>query len=107
MTNDFKSRCSIVDVMEIIGGKWKIGIIWYIGINGKVRYNELRRSIGGITNTMLTRSLVTLAQHKIIERVDFKEIPPRVEYNLTEQGKELFLIIMPLDDWGDAHKDLM
>ncbi|EUJ42235.1 winged helix-turn-helix transcriptional regulator [Brochothrix campestris] len=92
----------ITKVLAVIGGKWRINIIWCIGRKGSIRYNELKRQVTGISNTVLTRSLEDLASHQLIERIDYHESPPRVEYRLSVDGLSLFPLIEQLDCWGTA-----
>jgi len=92
-------KCPVVEIIEVIGGKWKIPILWCIGQSGTIRYNELKREVTGITNTMLTRSLNSLMMHKLVKRKDFFTIPPKVEYSLTESGEELFPLLEQLVKW--------
>lgn len=78
----YKSRlnnCPLTFALNLIGGKWRLPIIWLLNKNGTMRYNELKRGIDGITNMMLTQSLKELESYGIIKRKQFMEIPPRVE----------------------------
>lgn len=100
--NSLETADSINKVLAVIGGKWRIKIIWCIGCNESVRYNELKRQVSGITNTVLTRSLEDLAAHQLIERIDYNENPPRVEYRLSPDGRSLFPLIEQLDGWGET-----
>lgn len=95
-----REKCPAVEVMEIIGGKWKIPILWCIGRHGTIRYNEMKRKVTGITNTMLTRSLDNLIENRLVIRKDFLTIPPKVEYSLTEKGEQLLPLLDQLVDWG-------
>lgn len=93
--------CAITDVMSVIGGKWRVSIIWHIGQEGPIRFNTLKRTITGITTIMLTRSLDDLVAHDIVIRKDYQENPPRVEYSLSKDGETLYPIIEALNDWGE------
>lgn len=93
-------ECGIRKVMDILGGKWKLNILWVISQNEDIRFNELRRQVRGITNVMLTRSLDSLAENRLIKRQDYKTIPPHVEYSLTQKGKSLVPFLKDLDNWG-------
>jgi len=79
-------------------------IIWTLSKNLSLRYNELKRSIAGITNMMLTQSLKELEASGIVQRQQYMEIPPRVEYSLTDNGQELVLALRALADWGSKIK---
>ena len=89
-------RCvTISTVQKILGGKWKIEILYYIG--------ELRRHIGDITESSLTKQLRELEADGFINRHDFKEVPPRVEYTLTELGKSFMSVLDVIKNWGDMN----
>lgn len=92
--------CPLTTALNIIGGKWRLPIIWMLSQSGTIRYNELKRSISGITNMMLTQSLKDLEHHGIIHREQFMEVPPRVEYSLTEAGNSLIPVLKSLARWG-------
>lgn len=92
-------KCPVVEVIETIGGKWRIPVLWCIGKAGTIRYNELKRDMTGITNTMLTRTLDSLIEQKLVIRKDFLSLPPKVEYSLTENGEELFPLLEQLVKW--------
>jgi DNA-binding HxlR family transcriptional regulator len=81
--------CPLTFALNLIGGKWRLPIIWALNKNGTMRYNELKRNIHGITSMMLTQSLRELELDGIIHRKQFMEVPPRVEYSLTDSGVEL------------------
>ncbi len=93
--------CGLKKVIDIVGGKWKIMILCVIDNNEVVRYGELRRSIHGITNTMLANSLKELESDGLVERKMYDEMPVRVEYNLTEKAKTLIPILLELKKWGE------
>jgi len=82
--NNRLDNCPLTFALNLIGGKWRLPIIWALSKNRTLRYNELKRSIDGITNMMLTQSLKELEAYGIINRKQYPEIPPRVEYSLTE-----------------------
>lgn len=97
-------NCPLTYALNLIGGKWRLPIIWAIHKNGIMRYNELKRDIKGITNMMLTQSLKELEAYSIVKRKQFMEIPPRVEYSLTDNGKILIPALKALANWGDIMK---
>lgn len=99
-------NCPLTFALNLIGGKWRLPIIWALSKNGTLRYNELKRSIEGITNMMLTQSLKELEAYGIIARKQFMEIPPRVEYSLTDNGEELIPALKALASWGSKMKKL-
>ncbi|MDY0944203.1 helix-turn-helix domain-containing protein [Priestia megaterium] len=98
-----KAGCPVETTLDVIGGKWK-GIILYHLIDGKKRFNEFRKLYPGITQRMLTLQLRELERDGIIHREIYKEIPPKVEYSLTEFGRSLEPIILLMKDWGEKHK---
>ncbi len=102
--NNF-DNCPLTFALNIIGGKWRLPIIWALSKNGTMRYNELKRNIDGITNMMLTQSLKELELDGIINRKQFMEIPPRVEYSLTDNGEELIPALKTLAGWGKKMKN--
>lgn len=100
------ARCeSMCKLQSIISGKWKILIIWYIAAYEKQRFNELQRRLDGITQTTLTRQLRELEADGLISRKVYPEIPPRVEYTLTEIGEGFVPILNDMQKWSE--KNLM
>ncbi|WAH39260.1 winged helix-turn-helix transcriptional regulator [Alicyclobacillus dauci] len=89
--------------MSIISGKWKLIILFHLMPDKVLRFNELKRLIPGITQRMLTKQLRELEQSDIIERTIYPEIPPRVEYSITEYGRTLQPILQMMHQWGEAH----
>ncbi|KUO51085.1 MAG: transcriptional regulator [Desulfitibacter sp. BRH_c19] len=98
-------NCPLTFALNIIGGKWRLPIIWALSKNGTMRYNELKRSIDGITNMMLTQTLKELELYYIIKRKQFMEVPPRVEYSLTNNGENLITALKALANWGNKMKN--
>lgn len=97
--------CPITYSMKIIGSKWKIPILWKLMLEDGQHYNHLKRMVGNITNTMLTKSLRELEEAKLLERHDDKTVPPSVTYHLTNLGKELIYTMEGLFDWGQEIHD--
>ena len=95
-------NCGLEAALVVIGGKWKPLILFHLG-PGKRRFGELRRLVAGVSEKMLIQQLRELQADGIIERVDFKEIPPKVEYALTPLGRSLAKALLPLCEWGSAH----
>ena len=93
-------QCPLQHAMEIIGGKWKLAILCSLGVDGQVRYNDLKRRISGISNTMLAKSLHELEECGLVTRTEYLEVPVRVEYEITEKAKELGPILVQLAQWG-------
>lgn len=96
-----EKRCPVLYALELIGQKWKLPILWYLHKKESTRYNELKRRISGITNMMLTKSLRELERDGIVERKEYQTIPPKVEYSLTEHGKNLLPTLNELYKWGE------
>lgn len=97
-----KYNIPVEAALEIIGGKWKVVILCHL-ILGTRRTNELKRSMPGITQKMLTQQLRELEEDGIINRQVYNQIPPRVEYSLTEYGSTLTDILDSLCKWGEVH----
>jgi DNA-binding HxlR family transcriptional regulator len=91
--------CGLEASLSVIGGKWKILIIWQLATRPR-RFGELRRFVDGVTEKMLIQGLKELEKDGLVSRRDFREIPPRVEYSLTERGVELANVLRPLCEWG-------
>lgn len=93
-------KCAVTHALEIIGGKWRLPIIWELSAQESMRYNELKRRLDGITNIMLTRSLRGLEEHGLVKRAEICRIPPHVEYSLTESCKRLLPALEIINEWG-------
>lgn len=94
-------HCAMDITMDFIGGKWKTVVLWYLR-KDKKRFNELKKLIPGITEKMLSLQLKDLENDGIITRKQYPEIPPRVEYYLTEFGKTLIPTLEEIAKWGRA-----
>lgn len=92
--------------MKIIDSKWKIPVMWYLMLNDGQHYNELKRSIGVITNTMLTKSLRELEEDGLLKRVSKGTVSPSVTYHLTDTGKSLIYTMGDLFEWGKTHMEM-
>ncbi|MCR5737970.1 MAG: helix-turn-helix transcriptional regulator [Eubacterium sp.] len=95
--------CGLKKVIDVVGGKWKILILCVINQQELVRYGDLKRSIQGITNTMLSNSLKDMVADGLVVRAQYDEMPVRVEYSLTEKAKELIPILLELKHWGEEY----
>lgn len=97
-------RCETMSTLQkILGGKWKLEILYYIAVCDVHRFGELRRHIGDITESSLTKQLRELEADGFINRYDFKELPPRVEYTLTELGESFITVLDFMKEWGDRN----
>lgn len=95
-------RCAVEATVEIAGGRWKPLILHYL-LGGTKRFGELRRLIGGVTQRSLTLQLRQLESHGIVRREVFAEVPPRVEYSLTEMGRTLTPVLDAMKRWGEEY----
>lgn len=106
MNEDFLKKyadaehCPVRCILSRIGDKWSVLIIMLLGESGKMRFNEISRSIGDISQKMLTTTLRSLVLDGLVERTIYPEVPPRVEYELTELGQSLLPHINQLSLWA-------
>lgn len=99
-------RCPLEYGMELFGGKWNSRIICVLATLGTLRYSELRREMGNITDAVLAATLKSLITNGIVLRRSYDEIPPRVEYSLTEKGQSIVPILQSICQWAGAfYKD--
>lgn len=89
--------------ISMIGGKWKLIILYELKVNSVMRYSELKRALTGITHKMLSQQLKELEADKLIIRKEFPQVPPKVEYSLSEKGLSLSDVMKDICDWGCAH----
>ncbi len=101
MLNDF---CGMVYAIDILGGRWKLLILYKLE-NKTLRFKDLKKIIPNITERMLTLQLKELEKNQLVQRTVYAEVPPRVEYMLTDSGKMLIPIWKKLELWGLAHRD--
>ncbi|WP_068619800.1 winged helix-turn-helix transcriptional regulator [Paenibacillus tuaregi] len=97
------AQCQFVVALDSIVGKWKPIILYHLLQGEPLRFNELRRLLPDITQRMLTLHLRELEEEGIVSRVIYPQIPPKVEYSITEYGKSLSPILESLHQWGVAH----
>ncbi|MEU8550041.1 winged helix-turn-helix transcriptional regulator [Streptomyces roseoverticillatus] len=96
--------CAVETAMEVLGGRWKLAILKQL-LTGTRRFSELKRALPRITQRMLTRQLRELEADGLITRTVHREVPPRVDYALTEAGRSLDSIAAQLDAWGRWYRD--
>jgi DNA-binding HxlR family transcriptional regulator len=96
--------CPVEVTLSTVGGKWKPLIVWYL-LSGTKRFGELRRLIPGATQQMLTMQLRELEQMRILHRQVYAQVPPRVEYSLTELGRSLEPVLRQMAAWGEWYCD--
>lgn len=97
-------NCGLDLIGEVLYGKWKIRLLWFIN-EGHKRPSELQRKIPDAARRVLTIQLKELEDHGLISKIIYPVVPPKVEYSLTEFGETLIPIISALGQWGDAHED--
>ena len=93
-------NCEKEFTLSIISGKWKVVIIWHLGHEGPYRFNELQRLFSNISHKVLANQLKELTEDGIITRKTFDEVPPKVEYSISELGSTLIPIVDMLYEWG-------
>ncbi|NWD44012.1 winged helix-turn-helix transcriptional regulator [Pseudomonas yamanorum] len=92
-------------VLTHAGNRWSLGIVHLLGVNGRLRHAEIGRRMEGVTQRMLTRTLRHLERDGLVLRHDFQEVPPKVEYQLSELGKQLLVHMIPLWTWVVENAD--
>ncbi|MCI1722492.1 MAG: helix-turn-helix transcriptional regulator [Lachnospiraceae bacterium] len=93
-------NCPVTPVISMLQGKWKLQIIYELCIKAPMRFGELKKMLGNVTNTALTNALRELEDNDLIHREQFNEIPPHVEYSLTDKGKDLLPVFNAIANWG-------
>ena len=93
-------NCPVMPVVTMLQGKWKLQVIYELIIQSPMRFGELRKALSGITNTMLTNVLRDLEADGLVDRIQYNEIPPHVEYSLTDKGRDLLPVYYAITDWG-------
>lgn len=105
---DFKDKqykCAMEITIDVIGGKWKVLILWHLGNNEVMRFNELNRLHPKLTQKMLTQQLRELERDGLIYRKVYTQVPPKVEYSLSEMGSKLRPILKSMCDWGQEYME--
>lgn len=95
--------CPIAEALAVVGGKWKIEIVWWLQDRER-RFNELRQLMPGVTQKMLTQQLRELEADGIIRREVFAQVPPKVVYSLTPLGQSLRGVLKSLSEWSVEHR---
>lgn len=103
---DCSPGCAVEAALQFIDGKWK-GVILYHLLAGTMRFNEIRRAIPSVTQRMLTNQLRELEADGLIVRTVYAEVPPKVEYSLTERGRTLEPVLLALKAWGSDHSGVV
>jgi DNA-binding HxlR family transcriptional regulator len=97
------ANCNAREMLVRVGDKWSVYVIHVLGDEGRMRFNELRGAVEGISQRMLTVTLRGLERDGLVKRTIHPEVPPRVEYELTELGRTLRKLVRGLIDWSGAH----
>ena len=100
---DCSPGCAVEAALRFIDGKWKGVVLWHL-CEGTLRFNQIRRLLPGVTQRMLTNQLRELEADGLVARRVYAEVPPRVEYSLTERGRTLEPVLLALKVWGDAQE---
>ncbi|SHL17874.1 transcriptional regulator, HxlR family [Pseudonocardia thermophila] len=96
--------CPLNELLDRISGKWAIGILTLVGDRGPIRFTELERGVRGISRRMLTLTLRNLERDGLLVRTVHPTVPPKVEYSLTPEARELAAILADLTDWALRHR---
>jgi len=102
--DDVADECTVEAALEVIGGKWKLVILRHL-LEGTKRFGELDRALPAITPRMLTRQLRELENDGLVLRTVYKQVPPKVEYSLTEIGASLHPLTDQLEQWGHTYRE--
>ncbi|WP_081687425.1 winged helix-turn-helix transcriptional regulator [Glycomyces tenuis] len=90
--------------IDVVGGKWKMHLMWVLG-EGPHRFGQIRRMLDGVSEKVLAENLRQLEAAGVVHRELYAEVPPRVEYSLTPLGESLNEALAPLGEWGDKHRE--
>lgn len=94
---------SMSKVQSLISGKWKILILWYISFYKMQRFNELQRRLNGITHSTLSKQLRELEEDGLVIKTNYPEVPPRVEYTLSDLGESFIPVLKNMQSWSEEH----
>ena len=95
-----EGNCPVTPVVQMLQGKWKLQILYELCIKCPMRFGELKKVLNPITNTALTNALKELEADELIQRIQYNEMPLRVEYSLTEKGRDLLPVFYAISQWG-------
>jgi len=102
---DLVENCGMFYTLSVIGGRWKVGILATLLDNEILRYSEIKSNLPNITERMLIKQLKELQTDGLIIRTDYREVPPRVEYSISEKGKSLEGVLVTLRHWGKENRN--
>ena len=100
---DVEFRCYFQLAMMVIGGKWKPKVLFHLGQNDTVRFGALRRAVFGISEKMLIQSLKDLERDGLVNRKVYRQVPPKVEYSLTDIGRSFVPVLNAMFNWGQSY----
>lgn len=100
-----RATCPIEYTMFNIAGKWKLVLLWHIFDKEIIRYGELKKCVANITHKMLSNQLKDLVAYGLVHKEMYHQVPPKVEYSLTEKGKSLIPMLQIMYDWGIDHME--
>jgi len=100
-------RCYFELTLAVIGGKWKPIILYHLSLAAAVRFGELRRGMSDVTERMLTRQLRELEADGLVHREVYREVPPKVEYSLTDMGRSLIPLLLQMRAWGVEYEKFL
>ena len=106
MSENKCDNCPYFVAQKVIKGKWSVMIMYFLN-EGVHRFNELERRLEGITHATLSRQLKDLEETGLVIRKEYPQVPPKVEYSLTEVGKDLIPVMISLEKWGKKYTDYM
>jgi DNA-binding HxlR family transcriptional regulator len=95
-----EASCGMAHFISAVGGRWKLSILGFLLDGGQLRFSDLRRKLNGISEKVLDAKLKDLQNDGLVIRIAYPEVPPRVEYRLTEKGQSLREILMAMSEWG-------
>ncbi|MEU6859179.1 helix-turn-helix domain-containing protein [Glycomyces sp. NPDC046736] len=102
--SDADQICGMSIAIDVVGGKWKMHLMWVLA-EGPVRFGQIRRKLDGVSEKVLAENLRQLEASGVVHRELYAEVPPRVEYSLTPRGESLNEALLPLERWGDLHRE--
>lgn len=107
MTNKTEGfNCPVGITLGLIGGKYKVVIIWYLYERGVLRYSELQKILQGVTSKMLIQQLRELEDAELVTRKIYPVVPPKVEYSLTELGRSIIPVLLEMKKWGENYSKI-
>lgn len=98
-----KATCGMAYTLDLIGDRWKGSILWALVVDDKLRFSRLRDLLPGISERMLAKQLGELEEDQLVNRIAYPEVPPRVEYELTELGHSMQPMLEQMSNWGNMH----